>query len=531
MTGKLLLSAAMWCYIINFPLAVLVALAILHDIRKNRKNVSRWWVLHVFLACLFLFFPTGLALYYTYTSCLDRKRKAAFWCVMSLTFSLAGYISFKIYDDCLQRRWRQRPLAAAALLLALITLQPHALIAFACVLTVFIAKQMNQPVKDVLLIKTFFEYVIGAIAAVYLFQLFLYLLYRLLRPSVKDASISIEKIKEQFGAGEEEGVILKVHELKKYFPITRGLFSRTAGQVRAVDGVDLTISRGETLGLVGESGCGKTTTGRAILNLIPRTSGKILFEGLDLDKLSPEQIRFLRREMQLIFQDPYESLNPRMRIGSIIGEALAVHDLADGNNYWQRKRSIRERVKEILDKVGLSPLQIDRYPHEFSGGQRQRIGIARAIALNPSFIVCDEPVSALDVSIQAQIINLLIDLQRDFNLSYLFIAHDLSVVEYISHRVAVMYLGIIVEEAKSPDLYKKPLHPYTQALMEAIPVPDPKTKIKKIILPGQVPSAARTPEGCRFHPRCKFAMHRCRDEVPRLEEVEPGHKVACFLYP
>ncbi|MBN1916795.1 MAG: ABC transporter ATP-binding protein [Verrucomicrobia bacterium] len=317
--------------------------------------------------------------------------------------------------------------------------------------------------------------------------------------------------------------MLEVRRLKKYFPVKKGLFSRVIGQVRAVDDVSFAVGRKETLGLVGESGCGKTTVGRTILRLLEPTSGEVFFEGRQMSELPRGEMRRMRRHMQIIFQDPYGSLNPRMTVASIVGEALGVHGIARG-------AARRELVKELLDKVGLNPNHLGRYPHEFSGGQRQRIGIARALALQPKFIVCDEPVSALDVSIQAQIINLLEALQDEFELSYLFIAHDLAVVEHISDRVAVMYLGEIVELASRVDLYREPLHPYTEALLSAIPVPDPKTKRTRIILPGDVPSPVNPPRGCRFHPRCPKRFEPCDGVPPPLIDVGGGRRVACYLH-
>jgi oligopeptide transport system ATP-binding protein len=321
-------------------------------------------------------------------------------------------------------------------------------------------------------------------------------------------------------------VLLKVENLVKHFPITKGtIFQKQVGAVHAVDGVSFHIYEGETLGLVGESGCGKSTTGRAILQLHRPTSGSVLFEGTDLTKLKGEDLRKMRRRMQMIFQDPYASLNPRMTVGEIIGEPLLIHGICKNKNEAEKE------VQKLLKLVGLNPSYTNRYPHEFSGGQRQRIGVARALALNPSLIICDEPISALDVSIQAQVVNLLEDLQKQFNLTYLFIAHDLSMVRHISSRVAVMYLGLIVELATRNELYAHPLHPYTQALLSAVPIPDPVAEEKRtrIILQGDVPSPVNPPSGCHFRTRCPLAASICAEAEPEFREVSPGHFVACHM--
>ncbi|MCC7409611.1 MAG: ABC transporter ATP-binding protein [Phycisphaeraceae bacterium] len=351
--------------------------------------------------------------------------------------------------------------------------------------------------------------------------------------------------------GTDDRPLLEVRGLKTWFPVRRGLMQKTVGHVRAVDGVDLVVRRGQTVGLVGESGCGKSTVGRSILRLVPATEGSVLFDGMDVFALGRRELRRLRRRMQIIFQDPVGSLNPRQTIGRIIGEPIAAHGLAKGP-------ALRQRVEELLRKVGLAPAYINRYPHEFSGGQRQRIGIARALALEPEFIVCDEPVSALDVSIQSQILNLLGDLQAELGLSYLFIAHNLAVVEHFCDRIAVMYLGKIVEEAERRTLYRRPRHPYTQALLSAAPTPDPTRASSRIILPGEVPSPVSPPAGCAFHPRCPLTrtlakqslgrdgetvgitvggqpaqvMARCVNETPPLLPVdgEPDHCSACHYH-
>jgi peptide/nickel transport system ATP-binding protein len=316
--------------------------------------------------------------------------------------------------------------------------------------------------------------------------------------------------------------LLSVRRLVKYFPVKKGLLQRTVGQVHAVDDISFDIAEGETVGLVGESGCGKSTAGKAILKLIDPTAGEVRIRGERIDRLSRREMRPYRRQLQVVFQDPYSSLNPRLKIRDIIGEPLVNFGVSGG-------RELQVRVEELALKVGLRVEALDRYPHEFSGGQRQRIGIARALALHPDLIVCDEPVSALDVSVQAQVINLLGDLQREFGLSYLFVAHDLAVVEHISHRIAVMYLGKIVEIADKRALFTRPQHPYTEALLSAVPVPDPEAAKKRIILKGDVPSPINPPSGCRFHTRCPYAFARCSREQPEMREVLPGHHVACHL--
>lgn len=317
--------------------------------------------------------------------------------------------------------------------------------------------------------------------------------------------------------------LLKVEGLKKYFPVKNGLFGKTTGHVKAVDDVSFYVNEGETLGIVGESGCGKSTTGRMLMRLLEPTEGTVTFNGQELTKLSPQEMRKARREIQMVFQDPYASLNPRHTVEKILMEPLIVHNIGD-------TKSRKKMVRDFLEIVGLSSYHAKRYPHQFSGGQRQRIGIARALMTNPKLIIADEPVSALDVSIQAQVLNLMQKLQRELKLTYIFIAHDLGVVRHISDRVGVMYLGKMVELASSENLYAEPLHPYTKALLSAVPVPDPNFTREEILLEGDIPSPSNPPSGCTFHTRCPFAMDRCKEVVPQLEEIKAGHYVACHLY-
>lgn len=341
-------------------------------------------------------------------------------------------------------------------------------------------------------------------------------------PKAKSADNKAVKPKKDSSTAKKD-YILEVKNLKEYFPIKDGFFQRVVGHVKAVDGVTFNIERGTTMGLVGESGCGKSTTGRTILRLLEKTDGEVYFNGQEINSLNKKELRALRPKMQIIFQDPYSSLSPRLPVGEIIGEAVREHKIVPEEEY-------EDYIDKIMNACGLMPYHKDRYPHEFSGGQRQRICIARALALNPEFVVCDEPVSALDVSIQAQIINLLKDLQEQFHLTYLFISHDLSVVEHISDTIGVMYLGNLVEYGKKEDIFADPKHPYTKALFSAIPIPDPNVKMDRIILEGSIPSPANPPKGCKFHTRCSHCMEKCKTVEPKMVEVSEGHYVVCHLY-
>ena len=467
-----------WLIGINGALALAFAFWVHADGKRNHRPALRWSLISFLIGCAFGA-PNGFLCYYTFYQATEKSHSRIFWSVLCSLFSIPAYIAFYTYDDCKCRN-------------------------------------MNAAIWSIVA----FLFALPAIVPWFLFQIF----YVLFRKPVVSSTITVDSIKDRHGAvstGETgDGALLRVENLATYFPVRSGVISRISGYVKAVDNVSLFIRAGETLGLVGESGCGKTTLGRTILRLIPLTAGRVIFDGLPLESLSESELRVIRKEMQIIFQDPFGSLNPRMSIEKIIGEPLTVHKLAEGE-----KR--REEVCRLLRRVGLSEEHLKRYPHEFSGGQRQRIGIARALALRPRFIICDEPVSALDVSIQAQIINLLKDLQTEFGLSYLFIAHDLRVVENISDRVAVMYLGKIVELTTSEELYRSPRHPYTVALMSAIPVPDPEHKRTRIILPGDVPSPIDPPPGCSFHPRCFNAKEICSHTTPELIEHSPGHYFAC----
>lgn len=342
-----------------------------------------------------------------------------------------------------------------------------------------------------------------------------------------DLTTSYPQTDQQNGQQKNGEALLEVKNLKMHFPIRRGFFKKTVGYVKAVDGVTFSINRGETFGLVGESGCGKSTTGRCIIRLLDPTEGQVIFHDKDagplhVEALDTEQMRTLRRQMQIMFQDPYSSLNPRLTLKQIVGEPLVINRMYQG-------KALEDRVAQLLRSVGLSPEYMNRYPHAFSGGQRQRISLARALALNPEFIVADEPVSALDVSVQAQVLNLVIDLQRQFDLTYLFIAHDMSVIKHISDHVGVMYVGKLVEVAETSELFGNPLHPYTEALLSAIPKPDPRGKGERIVLEGDVPNPANPPSGCYFHPRCPYAKERCVQETPPLREIIPGHFASCHF--
>jgi oligopeptide transport system ATP-binding protein len=500
----------LWYVVPNLLLNLMVGFWLLGELRNRRRLgepvAVRPWVLFSFLIGLVWPAVTGPLAYRAASDCRRRGHSPRFWVGVVSLLSFIGYYSYRVYDDADGRRMRAGvwSFAAGAWYLALLAGLPLAAAQSVWLRTrVFIPSQLLWLLPAVLLAIAFFP-----------------LLYAAARRPLR-----FEDVKNRWGraAGPDAGapVLLSVENLKTYFPLRGGVFSTVRGYVKAVDDVSFHVKRGEVLGLVGESGCGKTTVGRTVLGLLPATAGRVRMDGVDLAVLNNAEMAAIRSRMQVIFQDPIGSLNPRMTVGAIIREGLDIHRIGS--------RAERQKtVNALVERVGLSPDVLNRYPHEFSGGQRQRIGIARALALGADFIICDEPVSALDVSIQAQIINLMRSLQREFNMSYLFVAHDLAVVEHISDRVAVMYLGKIVEIAGRDELYARPLHPYTAALMASIPTPDPAVKAKAPPLSGDLPSPVNPPSGCRFRTRCPRAIPACAEREPPMTDYGNGHQAACL---
>ncbi len=503
----------LWYAVPNALLNVMTALWLLGDLRNRRRlgepvAVFRW-VLFSFAIGLVLPAITGPLAYRAWADARRRRHAPAVWLALCTALSFIGFIGYRVHDDARSRGMRAGAWAGAAIGWYLFLLAGLPVLA-----------RFAPPVRNLFARPANLLWILPAFAALLAAFPLLYGAAR--RP------LHFADVRNRMGRlgllDADSDLLVRVERLRTWFPVRSGVFSAVRGYVRAVDDVSFQVRRGEVLGLVGESGCGKTTAGRTVLGLLPATSGRVVVDGVDLSCLNASEMRAMRAKMQVIFQDPIGSLNPRMTVGAIIGEGLDIHRIG-------KRRDRRRRVAELAERVGLSTDALDRYPHEFSGGQRQRIGIARALALGADFLVCDEPVSALDVSIQAQIINLMRELQREFNMSYLFIAHDLAVVEHISDRVAVMYLGKIVELAPRDALYARPLHPYTRALMASIPTPDPSVRTEAPPLSGDLPSPMNPPSGCRFRTRCPMAIPDCAERDPDLIEYAPGHVAACIRIP
>ncbi len=499
----------LWYVVPNGLLNLMTAAWLRGDLRNRRRlgepiEVGRW-VLYSFLVGLVWPAITGPMAYRAWADARRRRHAPGVWLALCTLLSFVGYIGYRVYDDARARGMRAGAWAAGAM--GWYT----ALLAGAPVLAA-----LSPSVRGVFEPANLLWLIPLGVAAIVAFPAVYGGVRRTLRfPDVRARLAAAGRVEPS------DGVLVRVEGLKTWFPVRGGVFSSVRGYVRAVDGVSFEVRRGEILGLVGESGCGKTTVGRSVLGLIPATSGRVVVDGVDLALLNGAELRAMRAKIQIVFQDPIGSLNPRMTVGDIIGEGLEIHRLG-------ARRARRRTVAELAERVGLSADALDRYPHEFSGGQRQRIGIARALALGADFIVCDEPVSALDVSIQAQIVNLMRDLQREFRISYLFIAHDLAVVEHVSDRVSVMYLGKIVETAPRDELYARPLHPYTRALMAAIPTPDPEARMDAAPLRGDPPSPVNPPSGCRFRTRCPLAIPACAEQEPELKSYGRDHVAACI---